>query len=157
MSERSDSLRLLDRYRQFMIGRYGTDQLNMALLVVYVILSIIYSFSRWGIVLFAGYAIVVLLFYRSFSKNTSKRWKENQKFLSYYQPIANRLKGKAMSNRTSSKGAFRSAKTSAKLKSDKEHKVFQCGKCGQLIRVPRGKGKIAITCPKCKQEFIKRT
>lgn len=145
--ERSDIMRLMDRFRQFMIGRYGTDQLNIALLVVYLILSVIFSFTGWSIILLAGYACVVLVFFRMLSKDTTKRWKENQKFLKWYNPVVGRLKG--------NKAGVR--KTSKKAKSDKNHKVFQCGKCGQLIRVPRGKGKIAITCPKCKQEFIKRT
>lgn len=140
-------MNLLDRFRRFMIGRYGSDQLNMAMLVGYIILSMVYSFTRWTLILILGYALAILVFYRMFSKNTNKRWKENQKFLHFYTPLANRLKH----------GVSSAKKASPKSKSDKNNKVFQCGKCGQLIRVPRGKGKIAITCPKCKQEFVKRT
>lgn len=135
-------MRLMDRFRQFMIGRYGSDQLNIALLVVYLIMSILLSFTGSIIVLVISYVLMVIIFFRMFSRNIAKRYAENQKFMKLYGPIRNRI----------SRG-----KTNRRPKTDKNHKIFQCGKCGQMIRVPKGKGKIAITCPSCKQEFIKRT
>ena len=40
---------------------------------------------------------------------------------------------------------------------DREHRYFDCAKCRQLVRVPRGKGKIMITCPKCKEKFQRKS
>ena len=40
---------------------------------------------------------------------------------------------------------------------DREHRYFDCPKCRQPVRVPRGKGKIMITCPKCKERFQRKT
>lgn len=37
------------------------------------------------------------------------------------------------------------------------YKRFKCPKCKTLCRVPKGRGKIKIHCPKCGAEFIKRT
>lgn len=165
-------MRLMDRFRQWMVGRYGSDQLNIALLVVYLIMSIILSFTGSIIVLIISYILMVLIFFRMFSKNIGKRYAENQKFMKLYGPIRNKISkgkhnnpygsygqnsyynpyGSTYANATSKRKKFRK-----KPKTDKNHKIFQCGKCGQLIRVPKGKGKIAITCPNCRQEFIKRT
>lgn len=165
-------MRLLDRFRQWMIGRYGSDQLNIALLVIYMILSFVFSFTGSVIVLAVSYVLFVLIFFRMFSKNIGKRSLENQKFMKIYGPIRNKLtrnKGRGGSGyygqnpynnpygnpyNATGKANYKSTR---KPKSDKNHKIFQCGKCGQMIRVPKGKGKIAITCPSCKQEFIKRT
>ena len=168
--ERGSIMRLMDRFRQWMIGRYGTDQLNIALLVVYLILSIVMSFVFSPILLLASYALFFLLFFRMFSKNIAKRSAENQKFMKIYGPIRNKLPGGKNRNNSSYYGnnpynnSYGSSyarttkkKSYGKPKTDKNHKIFQCGKCGQMIRVPKGKGKIVITCPSCKQEFIKRT
>ncbi len=163
-------MRLMDRFRQWMVGRYGTDQLNMALLVLYIISSIVLSFTGWLPILFIGYLLFVLIFFRMFSRNIPKRYAENQKFLKIWNPIRNLFpKSKGRTNRGyygqnpysnpygNSYGNTQTARRKSKPKADKNHKIFQCGKCGQMIRVPKGKGKIAITCPNCKQEFIKRT
>lgn len=136
-------MRLMDRFRQWMVGRYGSDQLNVALLVLYLLCSVITSFTGWIVLLVASYALILLVFYRMFSKNISKRYEENQKFMKVFAPVRNQ--------------AIKKSNQSAKQRADKAHKYFRCKNCGQMIRVPRGKGKIAITCPRCRQEFIKRT
>ena len=145
-------MRLMDRFRQFMIGRYGNDDLNMALLVLYVIASLLFAFLHWSILLLLCYVGIFIIFFRMFSKNTRKRYQENQKFLKTFGPLVGRFKGMGKG-----KNGYNPYQTYQKPKKEKDHKVFQCGKCGQKIRVPKGKGKIVITCPKCKQEFIKRT
>ena len=65
---------------------------------------------------------------RTLSRNTYRRYQENRKFLQFFT----RLK-------------------------DRQNRYFDCPKCRQLVRVPRGKGKIAITCPRCKEKFIRKT
>ena len=160
-------MRLMDRFRQFMIGRYGSDQLNIALLVLYLILSIVLSFTGSLVVLVLGYVMFFLIFFRMFSKNIPKRYAENQKFMKIYGPIRNKLSGGKKSSGYYGQNPYNNPygtsystakkRSHGKPKTDKNHKIFQCGKCGQMIRVPKGKGKIAITCPNCKQEFIKRT
>ena len=118
--------------RNFMRGRYGTDRLNTFLLILGVITSIISMITGNGIVSFVltviAYTLMGFVLFRMLSRNTYKRYQENRKFLLFWE----RLK-------------------------DKEHKHFDCPRCRQPVRVPRKKGKIAITCPKCKEKFIKKT
>lgn len=120
-------------FRRFMAGRYGTDKLNLTLLAAGLICSILSGFFRWlavvGIVLvLLSYIFLFIVIFRCFSRNTYKRYQENRKFLMLFQ----RLK-------------------------DKEHRYYDCPRCRQQVRVPRGKGKISITCPKCREKFIKKT
>ena len=118
--------------RNFMRGRYGSDRLNTFLLVLGVITSIISMFTGTGVVSFVltliAYFLMGWVIFRMLSRNTYKRYQENRKFLRFWE----RLK-------------------------DRDHKHFDCPRCRQPVRVPRKKGKIAITCPKCKEKFIRKT
>lgn len=118
--------------RRFMMGRYGTDKLNMAILcagLVASLLSVMVRIPLWNLVLWAlSYGLMIWAIFRSLSRNTYKRYQENRWFLQR----VNRLK-------------------------DRQNRYFNCPKCRQMVRVPRGKGKISITCPKCREKFIKKT
>ena len=127
-------------FRQFMYGRYGSDELNMALLAAALVLSVLNSiFSA----VFRGhaamsvvtlcvsvviYALLIYGIFRIFSRNIYKRRRENRKFLNFW----NRLR-------------------------DREHRYFNCPQCKQTVRVPKNRGKINIRCPKCGEKFIKKT
>ena len=118
--------------QRFMMGRYGHDRLNVALLILGVVLSIASMFVRNKLALLilnlGSYALLVLALFRCFSRSTYKRYNENRRFLL----MIDRIK-------------------------DRAHRYYLCPKCRQTVRVPRGKGKIAITCPKCREKFIKKT
>lgn len=145
MSIRMNRRNSMNWFRRFMMGRYGVDQLSNFTFVVYIILIIFQMIFRRtiaGSVLMAlSYAVVLLYFFRVFSRNIYKRQRENQKFLQMWNPVKNYFKYLKMCVQER-KGV---------------KKLFRCPKCHQIIRVPKGKGKIAITCPKCRFEFIKRT
>ena len=118
-------------FRHFMDGRYGGDKLNMMLLGAGAGCCIFSLFLRLPVSLLFTLCSYVFMFwalFRSMSRNTYKRYRENRKYLMLLQ----RLK-------------------------DREHRYFDCPRCHQPVRVPRGKGKISITCPKCKEKFIKKT
>ena len=129
---RQFTMKIACGYRRFMEGRYGTDRLNMAILMTGLgmsILSMIFRIPAINLTLTtASYALMFWAIARSLSRNTYKRYQENRKFLQ----IFDRLK-------------------------DRDHRYFDCPKCRQLVRVPRGKGKIAITCPRCREKFVKKT
>ena len=129
---RQVTMKIACGYRRFMEGRYGTDRLNMAILMTGLgmsILSMIFRIPAINLTLTtASYALMFWAIARSLSRNTYKRYQENRKFLQ----IFDRLK-------------------------DRDHRYFDCPKCRQLVRVPRGKGKIAITCPRCREKFIRKT
>jgi len=118
--------------RRFMAGRYGHDRLNMVLLSTGLVLCLVGMFIRlWWVNLLltlGSYVMLGLSLFRCFSRNTYKRYQENRRFLL----IVDRVK-------------------------DRQHRYYSCPKCRQTVRVPRGKGKIAITCPKCREKFIKKT
>ena len=118
--------------RNFMAGRYGTDRLNMAILSVGLVaslLSVLIKFAPVNLVLFVlSYGMMFWAIFRSLSRNTYKRYQENRRFLQ----LTGRMK-------------------------DREHRYFDCPKCRQMVRVPRGKGKISITCPRCREKFVKKT
>ena len=119
-------------FRQFMIGRYGNDKLNMWILgggVILCLISMFFSRPLVNLLLTVlSYVCMFTAIFRTFSRNTYKRYQENRKFLLLLDKIK-----------------------------DREHKYFSCPKCRQSVRVPRGKGKIAITCPKCKERFVRKT
>ena len=126
--------------KKFMIGRYGVDHLSIALLVFSFILSILFKFYPNKILTTLYIFIPFIAYYRTLSKNTYKRYAENQKFLVYWNQIKNKIK-----------------KIINKFKNRKNYRYLKCRNCNQKIRVPRGKGKIKITCPKCKETMIKKT
>ena len=111
--------------QRFMYGRYGHDKLNRVILTTGVVISVfsIFVSARWLdlILMLGAYAMLVWSLYRCFSRNHYKRYQENRKYLL----MVDRFK-------------------------DKQNRYFDCPKCRQTVRVPRGKGKIAITCPKCR-------
>ena len=117
---------------RFMTGRYGTDKLNMWILGAGVVLCLISVFIRFPLVNWiltvCSYILMIWALFRTFSRNTYKRYQENRRFLM----CLDRIK-------------------------DRQHRYFDCPKCRQPVRVPRGKGKIMITCPKCREKFQKKT
>ena len=126
-------------FRNFMSGRYGTDQLNLALLISYLIFCLIASLT--GLTFFNLFALaaVILCFYRMLSRNVYRRSRENQTFLIRMQPV------------------FRFCRQTGTRLRDREHRYYRCPCCKQLLRVPRDRGKITITCPRCRTTLTKKT
>lgn len=127
-----------EKLQRFMYGRYGVDAFSKFLMGLF--------FAGWVLDLFvdnrilSSWTILILIYtyYRIFSKNCTKRYQENQQFL--------RLKARILSK-------FR--KEQSLMNQRKTHHIYKCPTCKQKIRVPKGKGRICITCPKCKTEFTK--
>ena len=115
-----------------MAGRYGTDKLNTVILCAGLLCSLISAWTSgsWpGTILWIlSYVLMFTAIFRCLSRNTYKRYQENRRFLQFFD----RLK-------------------------DRNNRYFDCPKCRQTVRVPRGKGKIAISCPKCHERFIRRS
>lgn len=128
------------RFLDFMSGRYGTDELTKCMMAVCLACLILNIFTRWQILYLLALVILVISYFRMFSKNYSKRNAENQKYLDAVRKIRNRW-----------------AKTKRRAEQSKDFHIYKCPSCGQKIRIPRGKGKIRITCPKCRTEFEKKS
>lgn len=135
--------------RKMMTGRYGADQLSVALFVVYILLYFTAQITRSFILVLLSFIPFALFVFRMFSRNISKRYQENYRFLNWWNPVWVRLRGVLYKVQA----WFR--KLSVRWKDRQTHRYYKCPKCRNTLRVPKGRGKIAITCPVCKTEFIK--
>ncbi len=122
-----------------MYGRYGQDQLGLFLITVAMIIFIVSLFTVPYLYLLS-IAIIGYEYFRMFSKNRSARYKENLWFV----------------NHTLWLRKF-SGKIKYSFTEGRKYKVFKCPKCGQKLRVPRGRGKIEIRCRKCGEQFIRKS
>ena len=130
---------------RFMYGRNGFDQLNRFLFWVVLALDLVCMFLSgskspvWSVFSWVLTAAWVYLLFRTFSRNLPKRRAENQKWVDFLWRIR------------SGSGAARARHA------DKDHKYFTCKSCKTICRVPVGKGKIIITCPKCGAKIEAKT
>ena len=129
-----------DKMRSFMTGRYGTDQLGRFTMAVGAICLILYMFFRFDFLYYLTIICLVTYYFRAFSRNHARRYEENLKFLQ----LKNRFTGR-----------FRGFK--AHMEERKVYRFYTCPQCSQKIRVPKGHGKISITCPKCRSEFVRKS
>ena len=134
-----------EKLRQFMVGRYGADQMGRATWIasfICLILSLLLSGVPVAgtIFTFLGLAGIVYSYFRMFSRNIPARYEENQRYLEKTAGIRRRLnREKYLMNER------------------KTNHIFTCPGCHAKLRVPKGKGKIELTCPKCQTRFVKRS
>lgn len=124
---------------QFLMGRYGNDDLNRFLFVLEIIIFVISLFKSNVVTLLIFYLVIFLYMYRSLSRNVVARSLENQKFVRIKSKVTHSLKAIKMNVQ------------------EKSHKHFVCPKCAQIVRVPKGKGMITIKCPSCHTSFDKKS
>lgn len=129
-----------EKLARMMYGRYGVDALSKGILYVSIAFLVINMFFHSVIINSVSMALLFICYFRMFSRNFGKRQSENTKYLGY----CNRVKHSI-------------SKIKFHVKESKNHHIYRCPNCKQKIRIPRGKGKISIRCPKCQTEFIKRS
>jgi len=127
------------RAQQWMIGRYGPDELYRTLSIGSLIFLLLSMLTGWEFFLYLAIIALFLGIFRCYSKNVSKRQKERAAYL--------RLQAKISGPVQLRKRMWRERKT---------HHYYKCPSCKTHMRVPRGKGTIQITCPKCHQTIIKK-
>lgn len=134
-----------------MAGRYGGDAFSAAQLVLYCVLLLLSSVFRSSLLFLLAIAILVWCLFRMLSRNQERRRNENGWFLRWWSPVWRGMRG--VSSR------FRRAQeyATAKARDRGVYRYYKCPKCKNKLRVPKGKGRIAITCPVCRTEFVKRT
>ena len=125
--------------QRLMYGRYGNDQLNVFLIGLYLALYLLYAMTRFVPLYWVSLVVVILALVRLFSRNLPRRRAENAKFLALSGPVI---------------AWFRLQRT---IRRDKEHRYFKCPNCGQQLRVPRGKGRITVTCRGCGATFQEKS
>lgn len=130
---------MLGRIKEFMYGRYGMDQLSIALIALGCIINCVLSFFRIPFLQLIGLIPFIFAAIRVLSKNTERRTKENNAFIKFWIPWKNFFAQKRRESQ------------------DRDHKYYKCPQCSHKLRVPRNMGKINITCPYCNKEFKKNT
>lgn len=128
--------RLGDRVSNFMKERYGTDEFSKFLLIVTLILYIMSLIIRNAVFYWLSVISLVWCWYRMLSKDFEKRSAENRRYLAFSAEIKKFLK-----------------KQKEHFNGRKDYRYFKCPGCGQEVRVPKGKGHIRITCPRCHTQF----
>lgn len=125
--------------QRLMYGRYGNDQLNTCLVAAYLILYLLHMVTGLDLLYWVSLVVIVVAIFRLLSRNHAKRRAENSKFLQAAEPVVK---------------WYRLRKTIWK---DKEHCYFKCPSCGQQLRVPKGKGRITVTCRGCGASFEEKS
>lgn len=136
-----------ERFRSFMQGRYGTDEFSrflslsaLVMLLAALIIKGVGAATAGSVIWWIALAVIIVSYYRMFSRNVSRRCAENVKFLA----LRDRIKG--LSRREINH-----------IKQLRTHRFFRCPGCSQRVRIPRGKGRIRIVCPKCGTAFVRRS
>ena len=125
--------------QRLMYGRYGTDQLNLFLMGVYLLLYLVFALTRVTLLYWVSFVLLIWSLFRTLSRNMERRRMENARFMRLAGPVLSWLRLR----RT--------------IRRDKEHVYFKCPSCGQQLRDPRGKGKITVTCGGCGASFEEKS
>lgn len=122
-----------------MQGRYGNDRLGQTLMLV-AMFFLLLSFFVGDYFYFISVAVLGYAYYRMLSRQIAKRAAENQKYLAFEWKVRSKVQ-----------------KKKKEMQQRKTHRIYACPSCKQKIRVPKGRGKIAIRCQKCGTEFVKKS
>ena len=125
---------------RWMYGRYGHDALSRFLVIASLVLAFLSCFPYLGVLYLLAFILIVFSLFRTFSKNHEKRRRE----LAAYTRISSKVSGWF-------------SRRKRQWKERKTHRYFKCKTCKTVMRVPKGRGKIKISCPKCRAETIKKT
>lgn len=128
-----------ERIRQFMSGRYGMDDLGQFLNIVIIVILVLSLFLA-PVLSYLAFALLIYTYYRALSRNTQKRLTENEAYKALRQRIT--------SGYSQGRQRFTQRNT---------YRFFRCPSCRQSLRVPKGKGNITVTCPKCGTRFDRKS
>ena len=131
---------LAQKLQQFMVGRYGNDEFTLFLSIAGLILGLLANFKYLGFLYYIGAILIFFSLFRTLSKNYNARRKELNRYLLWSAKPKAEIK--LLINR---------------IQERETHKYFKCKECKAVLRVPKGRGKIEITCPKCRAKVIKKT
>ena len=144
---------------RFMQGRYGNDELSQFLMIAGLALLIGSNLLRIGVLHTISWVVLIYGYFRIMSRNIPKRQQENYKFLQLKAKFLNGKPGGGTKNWTKKKAKKQQTDYSQyQQEADVEnYNYYRCRNCGQIVRVPKGKGTVKITCPECKNTFTDRT
>lgn len=126
--------------RRFLQGKNGVDILSRDLSVFALILMVLDAVLQTNLLYFLGVLVFIVAIYRICSRNITKRATENRAYIAIREKFLGWFRGKKQYSA-----------------SKKQYRYYKCSDCGQRVRIPRGRGKVEITCPKCGKHFIKKS
>lgn len=129
----------MNRLKKFFYGRHGVDQLSIALFFLYMAIAFTSQILRIYWIYILSYAIFGYSFFRILSRNHAKRTEENARFLLGWHSLKNRFRTGIQ-----------------RMRDLGQYRYFKCPNCSQTVRVPRGKGRVNISCPKCRGKFLRK-
>jgi len=127
-------------FRKLKGGQLAIDELSLFLISIALITAILMMFLNLNRFVFFTWLPILIAYWRSFSKNKTNRYRENQIFIKYFYPANSFVKN-----------------TYRGITFKKGHTYFNCKKCMQQLRIPKKTGHIKVTCPKCSYSFVKKT
>lgn len=133
-------MRLRERFQRFMYGRYGMDGFGNFLLWGAIVLMLLSGLIKVPLLNTLSLVMLVYGYFRMFSRNRQKRYQENCTYYRYVNMVKDFFK-----------------KQKSYMQQRKTHHIYKCPQCKQKIRIPKGKGKVAIRCQRCGTEFIKNS
>ena len=133
-------MKFKERLQRFMYGRYGMDGLGKFMSWTSIILLLCSMLFDINVLYFVSLALLVWCYFRMFSRNVQKRYQENCVYYRYVNIVSDFFK-----------------RQKSYIKQSKTHHIYKCPQCKQKIRIPRGKGKVAIRCQRCGTEFVKNS
>ena len=122
--------------KRLIAGRHGADEFSLALLIAGIVISMLGSILRIGILSLLSTALYVYSIFRMFSRNHAKRYAENQKYLSVWRQSTSGIR-----------------QFFVRLKNARKYKYFKCPECHSRLRLPRKVGEVTVTCGKCHHAF----
>jgi len=131
---------MLEKIRRFMLGRYGVDEVGKFLIILSLIFMALSTFTKSSVLYSLSIILLIFYIYRMMSKDYQRRYKENYLYIKYKNKISNPI-----------------SKAKYNIGQRKIYHIYKCPSCKQKVRVPKGKGNITITCPKCKTQFKKKS
>lgn len=125
--------KLREKLDKFFQGRYGQDDLGKAILIFSLLTYVLGVVIQNKLILLLSVMELIIVLYRALSRQYWNRSEENIRYMSYIKLWKLRYENR------------------------KHSRIFICKRCGRYIRVPKGKGKIQVTCTVCGGKTIHYT
>lgn len=126
-------MKISDKLNRILRGRYGMDELGKDLMIIGLLLYVMGGILRSGLIFSLSVIVIIFTLYRMMSRQHWDRREENRRYTAYTKLWK------------------------LKYENRKYSRIFMCKRCGRYIRVPKGKGKIQVTCTACGDKTIHRT